>query len=330
MSARSGEWPITGQRQAVRLLKGAIASGRLAHAYLLVGPSGCGKTSLARAFAQTLNCAGDNPPCNDCGSCLRIARGQDFDVREIDLLEKRQQIQIDQVREFQRRASLKSTGGRYKIAIVPRAELFSIEASNAFLKILEEPPSDTLIILATAAKRAVLETLSSRCIVVTMHTPSRHEIRNLISEVSGLAEPDREFILQHAEARPGWALEVATDPKKLDNLKETNGTLTEGLRGDVESRLEMAEDFASGRSAALENLGALAQHLAVVGRAAATASAPDRDAAQQLHFFTDWAANLAGIRSGMDALNANTLVSVTVENVLLELRDLRSPAGSLI
>ncbi|MDP6184126.1 MAG: AAA family ATPase [Gammaproteobacteria bacterium] len=318
-----GDWRVTGQHHVVRMLQGTIDRKRIAHAYLLVGPPGCGKKATARNFAQALNCERSDPPCHECRSCTRIASGQDFNVREIDVEEERQQIQIDQVREIEHRVSLKTTDSNYKITIVPRAELFSIEAANAFLKILEEPPPNSLLILAARARESVPETLASRCIQIRMRMPTQKTIADLLSDGKPIEKSDRELILDYAEGRPNWAMEMASNPDMLANFKARLIATADRLGGDTPSKLGLAENIGSQRRAVLEELGLLARYHGVVGRAqaiedAADASDPERTRA----FYATWGANLIRIRAGIDALSANTMLASTLDDLFLDLDEI--------
>ncbi len=318
-----GKWRVTGQERVAQMLRGAIERNRVAHAYLLVGPTGCGKIATARNFAQALNCQHADPPCQECAACLRIARGEDFDVREIDVGEARQLIPIDQVREIEHRVSLKATGSKYKITIVPRAELFSREAADALLKILEEPPPRTIMILSARSTESVPETLASRCIQIRMTVPARKTIAELLSHGRPAGGSDRELILDYAEGRPHWAVEMADDPKLLDEFKQRLIAMQERLAGDARSKLGMADKIGNQRRAALEELELLAGYHGVVARARRVEDAAGGGDSENDHqFYASWAANLNRIRAGINALNANTMVASTLDDLFLDLAEI--------
>ncbi|MCY3937393.1 MAG: AAA family ATPase [Chloroflexi bacterium] len=316
-----GKWLVTGQERVAQMLRGAIERNRVAHAYLLIGHSGCGKTATARNFAQALNCERAAPPCQECRSCLRIAHGEDFDVREIDVGEKHQQIHIDQVREIERRVSLKATSSKYKITIVPRAELFSREAADALLKILEEPPPRTIMILGARTIESVPETLASRCIQIRMTVPAKNAIAGLLSQGGPVAESDRNLILDYAEGRPRWAVEMAADPELLEDFKQRLMALEERLSGDATSKLGMAYEIGSQRKAALEELELLAGYHGVVARARVAESIGGGPETER-QFYEKWAANLNTIRAGINALSANTMVASTLDDLFLDLDEI--------
>ncbi|MEW5767745.1 MAG: DNA polymerase III subunit delta' [bacterium] len=153
---------IIGQAYAVTMLEKALQSKRLAHAYLFYGPEGVGKALTARALAKALNCEEQYClPDRPCSSCRKIEAGLHSDVEEIK--PEGSFILISQIREIRSRAAFKPLGREKRVFIIPEAERMTTEAANAFLVTLEEPPSETIIILMTRDYEAVLPTISSRC-----------------------------------------------------------------------------------------------------------------------------------------------------------------------
>ncbi len=153
---------VIGQEHITDLLKKAIASKKIAHAYLFCGPRGIGKTSCARILAKALNCQ-EGPtanPCGKCSSCLEITKGTGFDVLEIDGASNRG---IDEVRVLRENVKFAPTYGAYKIYIVDEVHMLTTEAFNALLKTLEEPPPHVKFIFATTDPNKVPATIISRC-----------------------------------------------------------------------------------------------------------------------------------------------------------------------
>lgn len=167
---------VTGQDHITRTLANSINRDKIAHAYLFCGPRGVGKTSMARIFAKALNCIGKRAkgavePCLSCTNCTEIARGTSIAVREIDGASHNS---VDNVRELiDSFRSAPPPGNQYKIYIIDEVHMLSASAFNALLKSLEEPPPNTIFILATTEAHKIPETVLSRC--------QRHDFR-VISE----------------------------------------------------------------------------------------------------------------------------------------------------
>lgn len=158
----SGFCEVIGQEHISELLKKAIESGRIAHAYLFCGPRGIGKTSCARILAKCLNClkGPTATPCGECAACREIANATSFDVLEIDGASNRG---IDDIRALRENVKFAPAVGKFKIYIIDEVHMVTTEAFNALLKTLEEPPPHVKFILATTAPQKVPATIISRC-----------------------------------------------------------------------------------------------------------------------------------------------------------------------
>jgi len=155
---------VVGQDAVSKTLKNAIKTGRVAHAYLFTGTRGVGKTTMARILAKALNCLeADGPtttPCLKCDSCTAVNLGEDIDVIEIDGASN---TGVDDVRQLRQNAIYMPARARYKIYIIDEVHMLSVQAFNALLKILEEPPDHVKFIFATTEPNKVLPTIQSRC-----------------------------------------------------------------------------------------------------------------------------------------------------------------------
>ncbi|MBY0321162.1 MAG: DNA polymerase III subunit gamma/tau, partial [Reyranella sp.] len=157
---------LVGQEAMVRTLRNAIATGRIAHAFMLTGVRGVGKTTTARIIARALNCIGKDgkggstvDPCGVCDSCVSITEDRSVDVIEMDAASR---TGIDDVRELIEGVRYKPSG-RYKIYIIDEVHMLSEKAFNALLKTLEEPPPHVKFLFATTEIRKVPVTVLSRC-----------------------------------------------------------------------------------------------------------------------------------------------------------------------
>jgi len=155
---------LVGQEATSRALQGAIATDRVAHAYLFSGTRGTGKTTTARLLAKAINCMRRGPgtaePCNECESCLQVQNGSALDLIEIDAASNRG---IDEIRDLRERVNLAPALGRKKVYIIDEAHMLTTEAFNALLKTLEEPPEHVVFVLCTTDANKIPLTVLGRC-----------------------------------------------------------------------------------------------------------------------------------------------------------------------
>jgi len=273
-------WDVIGQERAVAVLRRAVEDeGRLAHAYLFAGPERVGRATAARRFAQALNCTGSGvpprlvgaplfpnlgdsgsqaagapeAPCGQCRSCRFIAEDKHPDVEWVrvggicdesehkDHIEDgSRDIRICQIRRLERVVSRTTVDARYRVIIVEPAEALTIEAANAFLKTLEEPAPNVVLVLITAHEEALRETVRSRCRRVVFNGVPLREIETSLRERWG-AEPEHAARLARmAQGRLGWAVAALQDERLLIERERLLDDLESVLAGGFNKRFTYA------------------------------------------------------------------------------------------
>ncbi len=174
---------VVGQEHVTRTLANAIAAGKVSHAYLFAGSRGTGKTSTAKLLAKALNCAEGSTvePCGKCESCTGISAGTSLDVIEMDAASNRG---IDDIRDIRDKVAFSPVGGPAKVYILDEAHMLTKEASNAFLKVLEEPPAHVIFVLCTTEAHKVIPTIRSRCQKFEFRRPSADMVLKVLERIA--------------------------------------------------------------------------------------------------------------------------------------------------
>lgn len=195
---------VVGQQLIIKTLKNQIKNEKISHAYLFTGSRGTGKTSVAKIFSKAINClnpAEDFSPCGECKVCKAL-QGANIDVLEIDAASNNG---VDEIRDLREMVKYPAVVGKYKVYIIDEVHMLSISAFNALLKTLEEPPANTVFILATTEAHKIPATILSRCLrfdfeLVALDDLEQH-LRKILSQEN--VEYDNESVNAIARAGEG-------------------------------------------------------------------------------------------------------------------------------
>ena len=260
-------WKTLGQDHLIARLQPALEQGRESHAYLLTGPPHVGKLTLALEIAQAVNCQrGPGVPCGECVQCQRVADRLHADVRVVDLeftrtvsgRENATAISIDAIRELERSVNLNPFEGSRSVVIIDGASTMTVDAANALLKTLEEPPDGVLFLLLTNEEESLLPTIRSRCQALQLLPMSRRQMLDHLGAHHGIAEDEADRLYRLSRGCLGWALQALSDPQLLDqrqaDLDRIRETVSAGLDAKFAYASEVASLFGSNRPAARELL----------------------------------------------------------------------------
>ena len=266
----TANWETVGHPRAIQALSQGIKTGRVANAWLLLGQEHVGKTTLAFDIARMVNCiapAREDRPCANCKQCQRISKLLHADLRIISPggnqtdSTRRTSISIEQIQEMQSDVILKPYEGLWRVYVIEDAHLLTNEAANAMLKVLEEPPSDTVFVLlatrilemgstepaeeysavvspvdkiarilsVTPEVNGILPTISSRCQMLELRPIPTNVIQEEILRRFNIDIFTAEDIARLSSGRLGWAIECASEPKilekRLEKLRQITGSV---------------------------------------------------------------------------------------------------------
>lgn len=210
---------IVGQEQIREHLRNALASGKVSHAYIINGEKNSGKEFIARVFSMALQCEkGEVEPCQECHSCKQALSGNQPDIIRI-VHEKPNSIGVEDIRrQVNGDVAIKPYSSPYKVYIINEAEKMTVQAQNALLKTLEEPPAYAVIILLTANLNALLPTILSRCVVLSMKPVSDELVKQYLMEQLQVPDYKAEVCVAFARGNVGKAKALASS-EDFENVK---------------------------------------------------------------------------------------------------------------
>lgn len=210
---------IVGQEQIKEHLQSALSSGKISHAYIINGEKSSGKEFIAKVFAMALQCEkGDGNPCHECHSCKQALSDNQPDIIRV-MHEKPNTISVDDIRtQINNDVAIKPYSSPYKIYIMNEAEKMTVQAQNAILKTLEEPPEYAVIILLTTNVNSLLPTILSRCVVLNMKPVADEQVRKYLMEQLQVPDYKAEVCVAFARGNVGKAKALASS-EDFDNVK---------------------------------------------------------------------------------------------------------------
>lgn len=243
-------WNLIGNQWAVDMLHAHLMQGELRHAYLFTGPDSIGKRTLAMQFAQAINCSSysdHGEMCGQCRACQYTATLTYPDLHWVASDREGDVLKVDQVRQLQRQLALAPYEGRYRVAVLPRFQEASESAANALLKTLEEPPPQVVLLLTAHSRESLLPTIVSRCEVLDLRPVAVTDLEDTLKD-RGAESAEAHLLAALAGGRPGWALEMLSDPTALEHRRQLVAELGELLRGSRVARFEYSARLARAKS----------------------------------------------------------------------------------
>ena len=216
----SGFKDVVGHKDIIQYIQNAVEQDKVSHAYILNGAKGSGKKMLAKLFAMTLQCeTSQSEPCGECRSCRQADSGNQPDIITIQH-EKPGSISVDDIREqLNGDIMIKPYSNRYKIYIIPEADLLSVQAQNALLKTIEEPPAYAVIFLLTENAESLLPTIMSRCVMLKLRNIKTTLIKKYLMEQMQIPDYQADICAEFAQGNMGRAIMLASS-EHFNEIKE--------------------------------------------------------------------------------------------------------------
>jgi DNA polymerase-3 subunit delta' len=232
-------WPIYGHQQQINFLQESIRQYKLANTYLFYGPRGLGKKLVAYNFAKSLFCQHENEkPCQKCAVCQKINKGVFADLHILG--KNPEDLSADNIKDFLASLSLSSSLGGHKLAIIQKVETINLFSANALLKILEEPPKNTTIILIADQINNLPATIISRCQLLKFRSLDKEAMEKWLINFD-LTDEEKGTLLNLSFGKPGLALEYMED--KLESFKESCDFLIKLLGTDTLAALQTLDHW---------------------------------------------------------------------------------------
>jgi DNA polymerase-3 subunit delta' len=205
---------MLGHNKVINTLKAAIKNDNVSHAYIFEGPDGIGRRETALSFASMLMCEESDEPCGQCKSCLLFNEASHPDFKEIYHVDK--SISVEDIRNILEGLIIRPLYSKYKIILINNADSMTVQAQNALLKSLEEPPPYMVFILTVQSSAAIAQTVRSRCQRIFFDRMAPEEIIAILEAKYGDRRPEWDFIVSYADGVIGTALSLVDAPYYLE------------------------------------------------------------------------------------------------------------------
>lgn len=240
-------FPLVGNSKINSALTNAIREKRLPHAILIEGDNGTGRHTLADYIAMSAVCSGEIAPCLDCRHC-KLAMGKNHpDITVTAPLDGKKNIAVIQIRELRADAFVKPHEAQRRVFIIDNADSMNEQAQNALLKILEEPPASVVFILIAESKAAFLDTVISRCVVLTLSAPDTETAANYIKSHWDFSEEDIISALSEKQNNIGQALEMLNGNASSKTSAAAEEFLEQLFRKNIYGMLSATAPFEKSR-----------------------------------------------------------------------------------
>lgn len=315
---------IIGQENAIKILQNSLQERRRGISYLFYGPGGVGKSFTAKQFAKSLNCQEEAiDSCGQCPPCLKSDKLEYPDLHWLDREEDSESIGIEQIRQMQSALNLRPFEGRVKVFVINNAHALSEEAGNCLLKVVEEPPADSVIILITTRLRELLPTLSSRCQKIKFSNLSRMQVEEILKQDHRLDHQQSSYLARYCEGKIAEARALS----RGDFLTRRKGILDRFLRpaslaqGVVNRGLE---EFFKDKAQAIQSMSILMSYFRDVlfvkaGMPAECLINQDRlqevISASRMYNHCELLAILAKLSKGFEYINQNINIRLLADNI---------------
>ena len=322
---------IIGHDEVIRHLRNAIKSGKISHSYLLTGESGSGKKTVARSFAAALQCeSGGTEPCMVCDSCKKTIGNNHPDIIFIEH-EKPGLITVEEIRDqVIHDVSIRPYYGKYKVYIIPDAEMMNASAQNALLKTIEEPPEYAVIMLLTANADILLPTILSRCVRLDLKIVDDAVVKQYLMEHMHIPDYQAEIDATFAQGSIGKAKEAAASQEFSDLTENAMHLLEYADKMDVSELTEEIKKLAADKTKIEDYLDLFQFWFRDVLLFKATREIDNLVFKQEINYIRDQASersyeNLEKILEAIDKtkvrLNANVNPELALELLFLTFRE---------